>query len=375
MAHKAVWTGIGGVALIAILASALAQGKGTAEYPQSPLTDSVCINEFLPKPVAMSEFIELYNYGSEAVSLVGWQVGASPGTDCENANYKSLTGTLSPGGYLAIYGLQLSDSAGCVLLLRDGAQIASKTYTSPQSGLSIGRWPDGGSQWRSNLTSSPGRSNTSPPPSPAQTATPSRTSTRTPTRTLTLTPVRTATSTRRPNDTPGPPATACPTRNLSITVCISEFLPAPGSDIDWDGDGEANWKDEWIELHNASAKDLDLCGWMLDDRAGEGSQPYTFPAGTRLLAGGYHAYYLRDTGVALNNSGGDDVRLLAPDGTVVDIVSYEQTTYDASYSRTGGCTGEWTTVLPPSPGQANPVPTPTLASMPLYLPLLQRVGN
>jgi hypothetical protein len=160
-------------------------------------------------------------------------------------------------------------------------------------------------------------------------------------------------------------------------VCISEFLPAPGSAVDWDGDGEANWKDEWIELHNASAKDLDLCGWMLDDRAGEGSQPYTFPAGTRLLAGGYHAYYLRDTGVALNNSGGDDVRLLAPDGTVVDIVSYEQTAYDVSYSRMGGCTGEWTMGLPPSPGQANPVPTatPTLASVPLYLPLLQRAGN
>ncbi|HVR73571.1 MAG TPA: lamin tail domain-containing protein, partial [Planctomycetota bacterium] len=37
---------------------------------------------------------------------------------------------------------------------------------------------------------------------------------------------------------------------------------------------------QWIELHNRSGSDVDLGGWTLDDGVG-----YTFPPGTRLLAG------------------------------------------------------------------------------------------
>lgn len=39
---------------------------------------------------------------------------------------------------------------------------------------------------------------------------------------------------------------------------------------------------EWIELHNQTLLDMDLSNWRLDDGVG-----FTFPAGTRIAAGGY----------------------------------------------------------------------------------------
>lgn len=376
MTPKAVSAGVGGIALI-VVGLALAQGLGTAESLRAPQAESVCLNELLPKPAcsartlranglaSFSEFIELYNFGSTPIDLSGWTLQVSLGGSVVIASGTQI----AAGGYWVSYELGLPDRTATVRLLNNNGVLVNQfSYSSPLCSRSIGRYPDGGSMWRDDLLPSPGGANVAPTHTRTATGTPTKT--RTPTRTLTAT--CTHTSTRWADNTPGPLATSSPTRQLHINVCISEFLPAPDSIMDWDGDGEANYRDEWIELHNASMEDLDLRGWKLDDRAGGGAQPYTFPAGAKLLAGQYRAYYLRDTGIALNNSGGDDVRLLAPDGTVVDSVSYEQTAYDVSYSRMGGCTGEWTTTLPPSPGQANITATPTMAPGLLYLPLIQR---
>jgi hypothetical protein len=104
---------------------------------------------------------------------------------------------------------------------------------------------------------------------------------------------------------------------------------------------------------------------MLDDAAGEEWDPFVIPEGTMLLAGEYRVFYRCDTHIILNNDR-DSVRLLAPDGVVVDAFDYEQTDYDLSFGRREGCTGEWLRGLSPSPGQANDVPRP------LYLPLIVR---
>jgi len=123
--------------------------------------------------------------------------------------------------------------------------------------------------------------------------------------------------------------------------------------------------DEWIELYNDSAQDLDLGGCLLDDSKG-GLQPFVFPTGTWLPAGAYGMYYQRDTGIRLNNEG-DSVRLMAPDGVVVDEATYEQADYDVSYSRTDGCDGGWVSGQSPSPGGPN--------GALLYLPLIERAHD
>ena len=125
--------------------------------------------------------------------------------------------------------------------------------------------------------------------------------------------------------------------------------------------GDTN--DEYIELFNANDFAVDLGGWQVDDVAGGGSSPYTLPAGTTLAAHGFLALWSRDTRIALNNSGGDAVRLLRPDGVEVESQSYTAAPADVASSKIMDGGEEWTTAYPPSPGASNqpatPTPTPT----------------
>ena len=124
---------------------------------------------------------------------------------------------------------------------------------------------------------------------------------------------------------------------------LNEILPAPAT-VDWDGNGIAEERDEWIELYNTGTVAVDLGGWALDD--GEaGSSTYFIPAGTPLPPGGFAVFYRQDTGLVLDDAG-DQVRLLAPDGTVADSVVFGTVGPDRSASRDeeGAWHGDW----PPS---------------------------
>ncbi|MGC8838334.1 MAG: carbohydrate binding domain-containing protein, partial [Anaerolineae bacterium] len=70
-----------------------------------------------------------------------------------------------------------------------------------------------------------------------------------------------------------PPAPTRTSTPLADTVRLNEFLPAPQA-VDWNGDGQANADDEWIELYNLGTQPVDLGQWMLDDVADGGTSPY-----------------------------------------------------------------------------------------------------
>ena len=291
-----------------------------------------------------------------------------------------------------------------VLLDENSEEVHRYTYVPTACDLALGRIPDGSDNWEKRLAPSPGGPNVlatvTPSPTasstPTSTPTPSPTATRTPTATSTPTPTRTSTSTRTPKPTLTPTAsrtpsvtpsatpiptatptstpTATPTPLIPRSVCLSEFLPAPGSSVDWDGDGHADHLDEWIELYNSLDRDLDLTGWMLDDAAGSGVRPYVFPEGTVLGAGEYRAFFWRTTKVTLNNEG-DAVRLLAPNGEAVETATYPATDYDVAYSRRRPCDGPWLPNWRPTPGEANVLalrPPPSGGGWPTYLPLVRR---
>ncbi|MBE2233339.1 MAG: lamin tail domain-containing protein, partial [Anaerolinea sp.] len=136
-------------------------------------------------------------------------------------------------------------------------------------------------------------------------------------------------------------------------------------DVDWNNDGIlGDGNDEYIELYNAGDAAVDLSGWQVDDVAGGGSAPYTLPPGSTLAAHGFLVLWSRDSHIALNNSGGDSVRLLRPDGVEVESTSYRAAPADGAYSKTMDGGSEWTLAYPPSPGASNqpastPTPTPT----------------
>ena len=105
-------------------------------------------------------------------------------------------------------------------------------------------------------------------------------------------------------------------------------------------------QDDWIEIHNAARRGLDLGGWTLE--AGGGS--YRVSGGTELSLGGYIAIYARQSGLSLGDGGGQ-VRLLDPQGRLIDEVNYPGLPADASYSRDSG--NSWFGHWPPSPNRQN----------------------
>ncbi len=95
-------------------------------------------------------------------------------------------------------------------------------------------------------------------------------------------------------------------------LLISEFLPDPeGSD-----------EGEWVELYNASAKNINLSAWQLDDDEG-GSKPYLFNASSSIAAGEFLLISRQESKLALNNQA-DAVRLITPLGEVWQKVEYQQ---------------------------------------------------
>ena len=195
---------------------------------------------------------------------------------------------------------------------------------------------DGGNEWTNAYPPSLGSSN-----QPALTATP------------TATAVVTATVT--PTATPTP-------AGFPAGVSLNEYLPDPASD--WNGDGLVTAEDEYIEIYNSNPVAVDLSGWMLDDVddgalvSPDGSRPYVLPPGTIVSAHGFLTLFRSQSGVVLNNDG-DWVRLLRPDGLVVEATTYTSSDDDEAYSKTLDGGDQWTSDYPPSPGHTNLLPTPT----------------
>jgi len=137
-------------------------------------------------------------------------------------------------------------------------------------------------------------------------------------------------------------------------VYLNEVLPAPAA-VDWDEDGTADSLDEWIELYNAGTTAVDLGGWLLDDGVDD-TVPYLIPEGTVLEPGAFVVFYRQETGIVLEDSGGE-IRLLGSDGAVMDSVVFGALVADGSYSRDEA--GDWHTDWPPSPGEPNLPSQPT----------------
>lgn len=136
-----------------------------------------------------------------------------------------------------------------------------------------------------------------------------------------------------PPQPPPPP----PPPTFSSDILISEFLPNP----DGPDSGE-----EWIELFNNSLADVDLSGWIFDDEAANGSigsSAYKIPAPTSIKAQSFLVISLADGTFALDNTGGDSLRLFWPDNTLFKQVSYtDNPKIDSAFALKSDGTYGWT---------------------------------
>lgn len=134
-------------------------------------------------------------------------------------------------------------------------------------------------------------------------------------------------------------------------IRINEYLMAPSSG-----------GDEWVELYNPTASDLDVGGLYIDDVAGGGGSAKQIPAGTVVPAGG--RWVLSIASGFLNNTGSESVRYLSISGgveTVYDSHSYSlsSTKYDQGFHRVGDG-GSWCDAISSTTtrGSANPATCP-----------------
>ncbi len=105
-------------------------------------------------------------------------------------------------------------------------------------------------------------------------------------------------------------------------IKISQVLPNPeGTDIDG----------EYVEIINSGQDKINLLNWQIDDAEG-GSRPYTFKNPLYLSAGQSYLLAREDSGIALNNNR-DEVRIIAPDKSIVDLLSYSKPKEGEVYGR------------------------------------------
>ncbi|PKN55503.1 MAG: hypothetical protein CVU56_21185 [Deltaproteobacteria bacterium HGW-Deltaproteobacteria-14] len=124
---------------------------------------------------------------------------------------------------------------------------------------------------------------------------------------------------------------AAPVEERQI-VLINEVMPTPAAD--YNGDGKVATSDEYVEVGNASAFEVDLSGWSLSDGVGV---RHVFPTGTVLPPGGVVLVFAggeptivpgttvvqtASTGRLGLNDSGDMVRLADVDGESVGAVRY-----------------------------------------------------
>jgi hypothetical protein len=131
------------------------------------------------------------------------------------------------------------------------------------------------------------------------------------------------------------------------SIRISEFLPAPRD----------RYAQEWVELENTAAEEINLGGWQIDDVEGGGS-PLVLSADYII---GASSFVVIELNKALLNNDGDTLRLLTPDGTVVDEVTFEASSPDQSFSLVEGV---WSDTVEPSPGMPNQAAAAPLADSP-----------
>lgn len=104
-------------------------------------------------------------------------------------------------------------------------------------------------------------------------------------------------------------------------VLISEILPNPK------GEEKDN---EFIELYNPNKKEINLKDWILKDNSSSGQ--YLFSESEKIEAKEYLVVYRKDFDFALNNSGGEIVKLVAPNYKIKSEVEYQSAKEGVSYN-------------------------------------------
>jgi hypothetical protein len=142
---------------------------------------------------------------------------------------------------------------------------------------------------------------------------------------------------------------------MDSDVVINEVLADPS--------GNEN-TDEFVELFNKGTDPVVITNWSISDTIGS-TKTYSFPD-TTIAPGQYVVVTSAITGISLNNTG-DGVVLKKSDGTQIDLMSYDSSKEDRSWSRIPNGTGSFVNNTAKTSGTVNEAPpssTPTNSPSP-----------
>lgn len=294
-------------------------GGGSYILTYQPQSGDVVINEIFPEPDLQkdeNEWIEIYNKTNQTIDLTEWTIEDNTGQP------KSLSNRiLAAKSYCLLnkgehFSFSLNNSGDILILKYKGQIIDQVTYGDFEDGNLEDNAPrPGKSKSISRNSESQDTNNDKNDFSLSKNVTPGA--------------VNEIELFFQPDENSSDD-------NQNFQVLISEFLANPeGLDSE----------NEWIEIYNFGQKAVDLSGWQIDDAEG-GSQPYKFPEGTKIEGGSYLVLTRQQTKITLNNTF-DSVRLIGPNGQILQRIDYQKPPEGASYARNDF--GEWfyTNVLTP----------------------------
>ncbi|NOQ92656.1 MAG: hypothetical protein GQ552_08070 [Flavobacteriaceae bacterium] len=115
---------------------------------------------------------------------------------------------------------------------------------------------------------------------------------------------------------------------------------------------DVNDNPDWIEVYNSGDQDMDISGYILNDKD-VASGGFEIPDGTFIVSQGFYVVDADESGVSVS-SGGEDVSLSKPDGTVIDHTVTPDMTSDVglTWAREIDGLDPWK-VSSPTPGSSN----------------------
>ena len=115
---------------------------------------------------------------------------------------------------------------------------------------------------------------------------------------------------------------------------------------------DVNDNPDWIEVYNSGTADMDISGYFLNDKA-VATGGFEIPSGTIIQAGGFYFVDANTSGESIS-SGGEDVSLAEPDGTIIDhtVTPDMSSNVGLTWAREIDGDGEWM-ISSPTPGTSN----------------------
>ena len=140
-------------------------------------------------------------------------------------------------------------------------------------------------------------------------------------------------------------------------LVINELMASNSTTIE--DPNEPGAYEDWLEIHNATSKTIDLSGMFLVDS----QSTWKIPSGISIKPGEYKLFWAdgepeqgrMHTNFQLNKDS-DELSFFASDGTtLIDNISFDNQTKDWSLGRYPDNSGKWMIMSSPTPGYANNV--------------------